>query len=789
MEHPTDRAFPWFAPRDGRVVVDAHNWASKAFLRILVLLAPLWFLACGVMTFGLIGTAYYATQGGYLVNTPPPASSDPFDIIFQFFFQLTVFFQSYFHYTWNYIPLGILCPAAFILGACSLKVLLTNKLVIKNDTIMFPPLDGRSSPLSDLLSVSNLERERTGKWWDAAWLNFLLESIGANRQIVFALKEQKPVKIGAWRLGGRKINQLAGALESRAPHCALKLAAPLKTAPPLNDETVAEISYKAHSKLFAFIKLLKSYEKYFWRVYVSLCLIPVLAAFPYVLYWIPHWVSRTHPSGAEPVWLMAITAIYGFVGISISSLLSAGGTAYFAAATHPVGVLALIVSTCFALASLIRFIFQPNSLRIGPAGINLGFKIGKWRLFTRRASWTGVTAVALAKPKGTTSPEKWHIELRVADAKPVKLKLDAFEDEVDRRRLVAAIERFAPQAAVDPELQEILMPAQKRSYTELWLQSLASPPKRERLSPLEEGHSLQEGRYISVKQLGVGGQGTAYLARPARSAGSLISSETASKMAEQVVLKEFILPVFVDRKVRMKALERFENEAQVLQRLNHDQIVKITDFFVEDHRAYLVLEHIDGSSLREIVEQKGKLEEEEALKLALQMCSILEYLHGLAPPLVHRDFTPDNLILHKDGTLKLIDFNVAQQREASTATSTVVGKHAYIPPEQFRGKPTPQSDLYAMGGTLHFLVTGQEPEPLTPCHPSLSEEKISGELDSIVCRLTQLDLKARYASVGDAATDLNRTICGGTLKLPGEEPMLAGNQPRPMPDKEAAQVE
>ncbi len=120
-------------------------------------------------------------------------------------------------------------------------------------------------------------------------------------------------------------------------------------------------------------------------------------------------------------------------------------------------------------------------------------------------------------------------------------------------------------------------------------------------------------------------------------------------------------------------------------RLDHPQVVKLEDFFVEDHRAYLVLEHIDGENLREIVLRDGPMSEERIKKLGEQMCSILTYLHKLSPPLVHRDFTPDNLILHKDGTLKLIDFNDAQQVEYAT-TGTVVGKQAYLPPEQFRGQ-------------------------------------------------------------------------------------------------------
>jgi serine/threonine-protein kinase len=219
------------------------------------------------------------------------------------------------------------------------------------------------------------------------------------------------------------------------------------------------------------------------------------------------------------------------------------------------------------------------------------------------------------------------------------------------------------------------------------------------------------------------------------------------------VLKEFILPVYVDVNVRKSALEQFENEARILRQLDHPQIVKLVDYFVEDHRAYLVLEHIDGKSLQKIVEEKGPLPEGEVVSLAKQMCKILEHLHGLSPPVVHRDFTPDNLILSSNGVLKLIDFNVAQQQE-STTSGTVVGKQAYLPPEQFRGMPTSQSDIYSMGATLHFLLTGQEPEPISVSHPKRVNASVSEKMNSLVEHSTAIDCSKRYEKIEHLERDL-----------------------------------
>jgi serine/threonine protein kinase len=109
---------------------------------------------------------------------------------------------------------------------------------------------------------------------------------------------------------------------------------------------------------------------------------------------------------------------------------------------------------------------------------------------------------------------------------------------------------------------------------------------------------------------------------------------------------------------------------------------------------------------------------------------------------VHRDFTPDNLILTSSGLVKLIDFNVAQQT-SGTVTATVVGKHSYLPPEQFRGKAAPGSDIYALGAMLSFLLTAKEPEPLSVAHPHALNPAVSESLDLIISQATQLDCAAR----------------------------------------------
>src|ERR1700736_4000745 len=127
------------------------------------------------------------------------------------------------------------------------------------------------------------------------------------------------------------------------------------------------------------------------------------------------------------------------------------------------------------------------------------------------------------------------------------------------------------------------------------------------------------------------------------------------------------------------------------------------------------------------------------------MATILKYLHEQDPPLLHRDFTPDNLVLCEDGSIVVIDFGAANEFIGS-ATGTFVGKHAFIAPEQFRGKACVQSDIYAFGCTLHFLLTGQEPEALSTSNPETPGVRVSPDLAQLVVTCTEMEPKDRYQS-------------------------------------------
>ena len=356
-----------------------------------------------------------------------------------------------------------------------------------------------------------------------------------------------------------------------------------------------------------------------------------------------------------------------------------------------------------------------------------------------------MTKVGLSKPGLSILPENWLIEFRSPNTTH-KLSISGLRDYAERQWILEALNKWAPNAERDPQLLLALQNPTLRSYTELWLQSLSGAPKRDRLKPLSPGVCLKQGRYRIIEQIGAGGQGIAYLAEhieDQQQAGRIEDKQRA------VVLKEFIMPVYLEIAARRRAVERLNREAQLLASIDHPQIATLRDFFIEDHRGYLVLEHIEGETLRQLVYRVGPLNELHAIKLGLQMCDILECLDGKSPPVVHRDFTPENLIVRNSGLLTLIDFAVAQKEIESTKTVTVVGKPPYMSAEQIRGEASPRSDIYALGATMFFLLTGHDPEPLTPSRPQTFNSAVSHALDKVIEKSTTMQEEGRYQNVAE----------------------------------------
>ena len=226
---------------------------------------------------------------------------------------------------------------------------------------------------------------------------------------------------------------------------------------------------------------------------------------------------------------------------------------------------------------------------------------------------------------------------------------------------------------------------------------------------LHQPENLIAKRYRIVAPLGEGGMGVTYEAEDLTN-------------YQRVALKVVSLQEATDWKV----LELLEREARVLKNLNHPAIPKYLDYFYEDidcvgpgfpkgdRRFYLVRELVPGESLADLVRKGWRADRKQVEAIAIRILEILQYLHSLNPPIIHRDIKPQNIIRRNDGAIFLVDFGAVQDvyRNTLTRGGTFVGTLGYMPPEQLWGQTLFASDLYALGATLLFLLTGRCPADL-----------------------------------------------------------------------------
>lgn len=391
-------------------------------------------------------------------------------------------------------------------------------------------------------------------------------------------------------------------------------------------------------------------------------------------------------------------------------------------------------------------------ITLGPDGLSFN-KPWEYQLLHRRSRlWSDIHSVQITYPESmgldgrphftdekftfktffTYSPFGPNISIDFKSGGSATIVLP-YLSRAQAEALFNTIERYGDKSKFTSEyvkLQKsiVLESLGSQSYTRMMDDDLNTRYISTNYVPLPSFHSLQEGRYSIVMELGAGGMSAVYLAKGDNGA--------------KVVLKESVLPADISEEQKEKARELFEREAKYLLKLKHPRIARVLDRFVEDGRDYLVLEFIPGPTLRQLVKSKGKQKEKDALKWCKQLAEILEYLHGQEPPVLHRDLTPDNVILGNDGEVYLVDFGAANEY-VGQATGTMIGKQCYIAPEQLRGKANKASDYYALGGTLYFLLTGEDPEPLSASNPKEKAPEISESTSALVKSLTAFEWQER----------------------------------------------
>ncbi len=207
-----------------------------------------------------------------------------------------------------------------------------------------------------------------------------------------------------------------------------------------------------------------------------------------------------------------------------------------------------------------------------------------------------------------------------------------------------------------------------------------------------------------------------------------------------------------DPLVRQTVVQNFEREANILVTLNHPSIPKIFDYFSHEERSYLVLEYINGKDLEAILnESEGPISEDKVISWAIEICDVLEYLHNHKPePIIFRDMKPSNVMINQQGHVVLVDFGIAKMfREGQKGT--MIGTEGYSPPEQYRGEASPLADIYALGATLHHLLTKRDPRMEPPF--SFAERPIrqinpavSVELETVIQTALKYNPQERFQS-------------------------------------------
>ena len=260
-----------------------------------------------------------------------------------------------------------------------------------------------------------------------------------------------------------------------------------------------------------------------------------------------------------------------------------------------------------------------------------------------------------------------------------------------------------------------------------------------------------DGRYEIKEIIGVGGMAMVYKA---------YDTIDDRIVAVKILREEFL--------ANEEFRRRFKNESKAIAVLSHPNIVKVYDVSFGDEIQYIVMEYIDGITLKQYIERKQRLDEREAVYFTIQILRALQHAHSKG--IVHRDIKPQNIMLLKDGTIKVTDFGIARfsRSEQRTMTDKAIGSVHYISPEQAKGEFTDEkSDIYSVGVMLYEMLTGQLPFEADsavsvaimqlqrePIWPRQINENIPLGLEQIVMHAMEKDSEKRYQSATEMLTDL-----------------------------------
>jgi outer membrane protein assembly factor BamB/tRNA A-37 threonylcarbamoyl transferase component Bud32 len=294
---------------------------------------------------------------------------------------------------------------------------------------------------------------------------------------------------------------------------------------------------------------------------------------------------------------------------------------------------------------------------------------------------------------------------------------------------------------------------------------------------LKVGTVLQN-RYRVLDIRGVGGMSTVYKARDLRftSVDRLCAIKEMFNSAE-------------DAKLRQVRLANFQREASLLATMTHSAIPRIYDYFEQQGTIYLVLELIHGEDLETLLSQNGgPFDQEKVVDWAIALCSVIAYLHNQKPePIIFRDLKPSNIMIRSDDeSLMLVDFGIARSF-APQQKGTMIGTEGYAPPEQYKGVADARGDIYALGATLHHLVTGSDPRSETPFTfnqrpPRKYNAALSQDFEELILRCVSYSPNDRPQCAEDVRHILEQ------IRYSTHAPQIPDLSPPPVPTRQIGAV-
>lgn len=306
-------------------------------------------------------------------------------------------------------------------------------------------------------------------------------------------------------------------------------------------------------------------------------------------------------------------------------------------------------------------------------------------------------------------------------------------------------------------------------------QGTTTPGVQRLVTPAMQAGVMLQDRYLIEGTLGVGGMSVVYRGRDMR----------FKDVVRPCAIKEMYQSA-PDSSTRLLTLKNFERESGLLATLQHPAIPKVFDFFEENGRVYLILELVPGKDLETTLDEAGgPLPEERVARWGVQVCDVLSYLHSQQPPLIFRDMKPSNIMVTPEDRIVLIDFGIA--RDLVRTKGTMIGTEGYSPPEQYKGIAEPVGDLYALGATLHHLLTASDPRTETPFtfheRPLRTlNPLVSPQLADVVAKALEYDRTARWTSAEDMRDALLGTpTFGGYAPAASTGAQYGANRPPTAP--------